>query len=412
MTIDRTAPIFVCKVGSPKSEATERVDQTARILQWSYEDDEAKEDKLTITVDNYDTKAGDSPLWAFGNIISVSWGYEGLMSPVRDCTIQEVTVGPRMQIVAKGGECNMNRVMKSRVFERMKRSEVVAKIAKEYGFASDALIIEDTAIVMSQVTQARMTDWQFIRDLARKEGFEAFHDFDGLHFHKRKIKQAPIREYVWFIDPNQGDLLNWQVKRSAAPGKPGGVKLKGTDAVTGEDFEVTAGEAPDGESIAPVLDVVDAKTETSKDVYREVVGQKYEAATAERTKEAAQREANGIARKQQMDACVLTLSAIGDPRVVAKSLIKLSAVGAVHSGNYYLTNAKHSGAPGKYELQMTGRRDGRTTTAGSAGDSTVTPAPGVEAPGSTNAQDPAPFEEVDATTETTKTTYTDKAGRT
>ena len=56
-----------------------------------YQDSEKKADQLKLTVDNWDLSNFDNPVWRAGNKVTITWGYPGRMSPVRECVIQKVT---------------------------------------------------------------------------------------------------------------------------------------------------------------------------------------------------------------------------------------------------------------------------------------------------------------------------------
>ena len=78
----RTEPVFYVKV-APEGEGAERVDLSHKVLSFVFEDSEKKADKLLLTVDNWDLKNFDDPVWRKGNILEVSWGYPGDMAPAR-----------------------------------------------------------------------------------------------------------------------------------------------------------------------------------------------------------------------------------------------------------------------------------------------------------------------------------------
>jgi len=84
----RTDPQFSVTV-VPEGSTEERVDLSERVLSFVFEDSEKKADKLVLTVDNWDLKNFDDPVWKKGNILEVSWGYPGDMAPTREVVIQK-----------------------------------------------------------------------------------------------------------------------------------------------------------------------------------------------------------------------------------------------------------------------------------------------------------------------------------
>lgn len=173
-------PIFFVRV-SPSGKRPEPLDQSARVRSLEYEDAEDKSDKLKLSVDNYDLSNFDAPIWRTGNHVEVAWGYPGNLSPVRQMKVQKVTGSLVLSVECLDEGVVMNKAARTRSFERTTYSDVVRKVAAEYGFSGAHLHVEDTGEVVPQVTQARMTDAQLLRQLAKRYGFEFYVDFDGLH---------------------------------------------------------------------------------------------------------------------------------------------------------------------------------------------------------------------------------------
>ncbi len=199
---DRSSPVFVVKIGS----GSERLDVSKLVTSFSYEDNESKADKLMLSVDNEDLSNFDDPIWQKGNRIQCSWGYSGAMAPQREVIIQSVKGFSILKIVAHAKSQTMNKKAVTRCFENKTRSEIVELIAKENGFSRKKQHIENTKEVIPISNQAALTDAQFIKRLAHFEGFEFFVDFDGLHFHRRRLGQKPIREVVYYR--GRGEVLS------------------------------------------------------------------------------------------------------------------------------------------------------------------------------------------------------------
>ncbi len=370
----RTEPQLFVSVAGPGG--IDRVDVSQRVISLTYEDDEKKADKLTLKVDNFDLTEFERPTWRKGNILYVSWGYAGALSPERECVILNVKGGTELSIEANGKEMLLNRSHKMRHWENVRRSDVVREIAAEYGFVGDRVDIQDTAVIYPQVTQARLTDYQLIRDLATREKYEFFIDFDGLHFHERNLKQKPIREFVYYTDPLHGDVIAWAIESDIASGKPGSVTVKGRNPDTGENFESTADNtsaqrptlAPTIESPAPVDLIDQASGVQSEGVLPDKPPAASEAIypTAEGTEEGAKREAEGLYSASQLQAIKLTMTCWGDPDTVAKSTAALSGFGPVVSGNYYVTSVKHDVGAG-YTMVLKLRRQGMNKGSGGSG---------------------------------------------
>ena len=391
-------PVLYVRV-SPTGKNLERVeDQTRRILALAYEDDEKQADKLKLTVDNYDLTQIDAPIWRPGNHVEVAWGYAGNMSPARQMKIQNVKGGTVLSIECLDEQVLMSKVQRVRAFENVRRSDVARQIAEEYGWDSAHARIDDTAEVLEQVTQARMTDAQLLRDMAKREGFEFYVDFDGFHFHKRDLAAAPRRRFTWFTDPGRGDVLSWSVDKDVfTGGKTGSVKVVSKDPMkTGPNrgkSEVTAdADAESGRTtLAPEGGLVGVKDGVVISVHDAEDGARAAGAavvpSTEKTAASAQRQASGMFAKAQLQAIELTMECIGDPQMLAKTLVEVHGIGKTLSGNYFVTKVEHKLGAG-YTMTLKLKRDGKSSGATAGGQAFQKSQPKPEAPtgGSENAQ--------------------------
>lgn len=353
---ERSAPRFYVSIRAPGATSAEPVDVSESVTSFSFEDDEAKTDKLTMTVDNYDLSAIEGDLWVTDNIVEFQFGYPGAMSPPREAVIVKVTGFNPLKIEADSKDCLMNRIQRtSKSWEKVKRSDVVKEIVKGYGYDDDKLHIVDTKLVIDHITQGRMTDLQLIKSLAVREGFEFFIDFDGVHFHKRSTKDKPHKTLIYFTDPGEGDILNIEIELDKRA-KHGGIRLEGRDGTTGDPFSVRADNTttPDRSGLADniglhgeeakTIEAVDGVTGQTyeatpadvKDSAQELVGQ-----TSETSEAAAQRLANGLFQKQQLRAAHLTVHVVLDALLFAKAVVEIQGIGTKLSGNWYVKNAKH-----------------------------------------------------------------------
>lgn len=369
-------PCFFVRV-SPSGKNPEPVDQSSRILSLSYEDDESKADKLVLQVDNFDLSNFDAPIWKTGNHVEVSWGYPGNMSPLRQMKIQSVKGSLALAVECLDEVVVMNKVQKVRAFENMSRSQVAEQIAKDYGYGADMIHVDDTEEVLEQITQARMTDMQLLRDMAKREGFEFYVDFDGFHFHPRRLGQAPLRKFVYYTDPDRGDLISWNLENDIfSAGKTASVTVAARDPL---------------KKPPPIKAEASNETETGRDTLAEQAAlqdpmaafarggytlHNSEAAakaaghaiipSTEKTEDSAKRQASGIFKKAAMQGAELTVEARGDPQMLAKRTIEIQGIGKTISGLYYVTSCAHKLGDG-YKMTMKCKRDGKSSATTSAG---------------------------------------------
>jgi hypothetical protein len=376
------APAYEVAVRPPNSAFADRVDITHRVLTLSFEDIETKADKLTITVDNHDLSAFGDPHLQIGNDVVFRFGYPGAWSPEREMKIQKHSGWNPLQIEATGGEIVFGRTVRPEAYwENAKRSDVVRAIGKLYGFTEDRLHIEDTKIVHEQITQGPITDHHFMAALAAKEGFEFYVDFDGLHFHPRRLSQKPLRAFEYFTDPGVGDILNISMDDDRKPGKPGGVTLSVRDPLTKTTTEVRATEQTTADrgalaaerTVVSTFEAIDKVTETTQQPVSmtlpsgnplQGVAQDLKAPSTETTVEGAQRQANAIYAKQQMRAVTLSVNLRGDGRFLAKSIAQFNRLEKL-SGFYYVISVKHDlSQGGGYRMVAKVRRDGHSQRTG------------------------------------------------
>lgn len=338
----RYEPVILVSV-MPEGSLASRVELSDQIVGFEYADCEDKADKLSLRVDNYDLRNFDDPVWRKGNIVDVSWGYPGVMAPTRRCRIQKVTGFLELHVEALGLEVVLNSEHRVRTFEHCSRSEVARRIAKEWGYSSpDNVHIEDTKIVRETIAQGKQTDAQFLRRLAQKEGFQWFIDFDGFHFHQRDLTQDSIRVLEW-RDSDSGtpkEIITMNVENDLTA-KPGTVVVKGRDPVRRRTIDVKA--SHETEQQRPVLaKVQEAPGTDSKPVPGFTnVGQNHIATGTESSEDAAKRVAAGKFRTGQQVAVKIHMEIVGDPNLLAKSVVDLRGVGKRLSQRYYVREVKH-----------------------------------------------------------------------
>lgn len=357
MSYETHEPIFFVRV-KPSEGGDERVDLSSRVLRFEYEDNESAADKLTLSVDNADLVNFDDPVWKKGNKLEVSWGYPGVMAPIRTVQIRKVQGFLTLQVEAHGLEVIANRVVKTRVFDNMSRSSVVRQIAQELGYVDDDVLhIQDTEIVYETISQSRLTDAQFIRRLAHKEGFQWFIDFDGFHFHERDIAQTPIRTYTYFnIGHTDSNILDIDIKNDVTA-KPGRVKRKGRDPLNRKDVDGEADNDTDTKRGVTSEKIEAIDPETGDSLGMKDIGHEDTKPTSEESDAAARREAAGRFRNAQQVAVKLSLTVRGDPTILAKSIFELANVGKRLSQRYYIRKAVHTIESG-YTVRLDAVSDG------------------------------------------------------
>ena len=363
MALDRSA-FFLSVVVQPEGEKGARLDVSDRILGFTFVDSAKKADKLTLTLDNFDLAEFDNPTFRKGGLVTVTWGYAEIKHPPVTCRIQSVKGGLQLRVEALARSIDMNKVKRSRVFGSMKISDIALQIAGEWGYSGDMLHVEDTSIMWGAVAQGGLTDAQFLAKHAKREGFQFYVDWSGFHFHQPNLGQRPRRVLEYFTSET-GDIKDDFDVENDITARAGTVVVHGRNPMPRKDFAATADNAstkrqglapnPEAEGETYVMD----RSTGAVSVRQRVAGE--HAVTAAPTEAAAKRHADAAFRGAQLGTVKMKMNIIGDPAMLAKSVVEVRGLGKRLSGNYYVSSVTHKGG-GKsaYECELEMRRDGHS----------------------------------------------------
>jgi phage protein D len=332
---------------------------TDKVLSFSYKDAERKTDSVKITVDNSDLSQFDDPVWRKGGKIRVSWGYPGAMAPERTCVITSVKGFRELSIEANGEDVTFNTVSRQRSFEGKTISEIAAQIAGEYGYGEDVRFIDDTEERRDVVTQANLTDAQFLRQHASESGFEFYVDFDGFHFHERRLGEPPVRLLRYHIDPNQGDFIGDPNIDNDLTARPGRVRTRGRNPRERTDINVDTNNDSDGDrdSLTEILELIDRVTGDASTVEIAVANETTVRSSSSNTNRA-ERRSRGRFRRAQQVAVKMSANIIGDPVLLAKTIVQVEGIGRRLSIKYYITEIVHDLSSSGYECKIKMVSDG------------------------------------------------------
>jgi phage protein D len=319
--------------------------------------------------------------------------------------IQKVTGFQTLAVEGLAKSVLMNKVARCRTFENMKRSDVVKQLAQENGYGAALQDVDDTEHVLPLITQARMTDAQLLRRLADREGFEFYVDFDGLHFHQRRLGQRPVRALRWFTAPEVGEVLSINIENDVTA-KPGAVDVRGRDPIAKRDITQRGSNAEtQRDSLAPVIELVDPETGATRLEQRNISEAIHP--SAEASDDTAKREADARYRRAQHLTVELSATVLGDPSLLAKTVFEMQGIGQRLSGKYYVREAKHKLDGSGYTVELKCVRDGTSELGGA-------PSQGKPNRGKAADNDPGalrPVEVVDPETGATHIEYHDARGR-
>ncbi len=221
----------------------------------------------------------------------------------------------------------LHRGTKTRAFIQSKDSDIVSKIAREAGLSVQA---DATTQVFPHVFQYGVSDWNFIHERARRNGFEVMVDDGKLYFRKPTSSQSSTN-LEW-----GKSMLSFQPRMSLTK-QVNTVKVKGWDPV---QKQAILGQASSSSS-SPTTGVNGWGGSLSQSAF---------SGTAEvlevRQPVHSQAEANTIAQAilDQINAGFLEAegTAFGDPALKPGAKVNITKVGTKFSGNYVVTTARHT----------------------------------------------------------------------
>lgn len=339
---DRSAPIFYVRVAPGTGAESTPLDLSDRVTSFRYEDKERAADRLTLTVDNSDLLLFDDPAFKPGMHLEVTWGYVGAMAPARVCVVTKISGSLSLSVEARALSVLMNTKQQTRTFTGMRVSDVARRLARDYGYETDRIDIEETPNVLATIPQSRLTDAQFLRRLAEREGFEFWIDHEGFHFHTRRVDRAPVRVLTYFIDQEGGDILDgWSIEDDITA-RPARTRARGRDPLERQDIDEEGSDETDRDrsTLASIRAIPDPETGAIR-VEREV-GQAEIHPTSAPDASTARREARGRFRRTQQTAVKMRVPIIGDPDLLAKTVIEIRGMGRRLSQRYYVRDASHT----------------------------------------------------------------------
>lgn len=327
-----------------------------RLLSMKVQDKDKGKDTLELTFRNDDYQMIESPVFAKGQKLLVTWGWPGEMVVPRRFIVQKVTGSDNVVVKCHCRLSLMDREKKTRFEKNITHSEFVRKVVEEYGYSGTFQWVEETK-VRADVTQANTTDARFIHRLAKRNGFVFYEDATGIHFHKRNLQAEPVRWFTYRQDEGRGDIISaprFDINMSRGVAK---IKVTYRDPLTKEYGTVEAG---------PDTTEIDTLGEESEIGNADDSGQGLRAARMTRvdtrygglmTKEEAQVEADARYYETASRRYKMETEIVGDDRVGAKLIVGFAGIADSLDGLYYISEADHTVAAGKWTIGLKCRKD-------------------------------------------------------
>lgn len=328
------------------------------VSKFEYEDDEAKIDKLTLTVANPGLRFKDDPRWKEGCRFRVRFGYLSDISDVKNVVIAHARPhfgkDQTIVMVAFNLQQDMNKKANPVNWGVLSSSDVARRIAERYRFKLEVEESND-ARRQARVQPAGVTDIQYLMNLAKQINWDCFIEGETLHFHKKKYDTPAVLEYVYYTDTT-GSLLEFEpdVNMTAPPG----VAKAGTDNKDAHTESAAAGRPP---SRYRALDNNNAQVGQlipGRIGPRNYAGEGGLVGPSHETDpRVIARHGEAAGQRVDMDAIKATAKMIGTPRLRARTMIRISGVDQQYSGNWRVAKSKHVIDKSGYKADCNLKRD-------------------------------------------------------
>src|SRR5262245_16019738 len=274
----------------------------------------------------------DGTTFPIGGELEVKLAQDGSLETVFQGEITAVELEaneetlPSLTVRGYARSHRLHRNRRNRSFLSMTDGDIVQQVAQEGGLSAE---VDATTTTHDYVLQYEQTDWEFLKHLAARNGYELLVANRVLHFRKpQNDQESGLEQKLW------ENLIGVRVKLSTA--------FQADEVVVrGWDFkakQAIVGTASSG-SLAPKIG--EAKTGAQMagvfgNAKLHVVNQP----VADQT--AADTLASAI--YQELDGAFVEAegSCVGDPRLKAGLTLKMEALGTRLSGTYYLTSVVHT----------------------------------------------------------------------
>lgn len=224
----------------------------------------------------------------------------------------------------------LHRGTKSKVFVQVTDSDIVSQIASAAGLTAT---VDATSEVYKHVFQYGVSDWAFIHERARRNGYEVLVDDRKLYFRKAAVSGNAVATLAWGVD-----LIRFQPRLSLVK-QVEKVTVKGWDPKT---KQAIVGQATTSSS-SPQVGLGNWGGALAQTAFSsaEVIEVRHPVGT--------QREAEKMAQAMldEINAGFLQAegSVIGNPNLKPGVKIQIKDVGTKFSGTYVVTTTRHTYDP-------------------------------------------------------------------
>ncbi|MCB0401163.1 MAG: type VI secretion system tip protein VgrG [Flavobacteriales bacterium] len=282
----------------------------------------------------------DSDTFKPGTEIEIKLGYQSKNDSIFKGVVLSESIsvsdgGTSLRVYCKDKSDVLTKNNETANYVKKKDSEIIESIISAAGLTAD---VTATTVVREEVNKPQQSDWDFICELAEKNGMVIITDAGKVTVTKPDLSTDPALQIQFGYD-----MLDFDTEINSAD-QYSGVKCSGWDIATLKRIEATASEPTvneegdeDGSALSEALsaNVLELKSAAT---YQQDELQAWADATLLRIR---------LSRFQG------SVSFHGSAKAKVNSLIKLMGLSDRFNGNSYISGIKHSVSPGNWQTTAT-----------------------------------------------------------
>jgi len=306
------------------------VDITDKVSKIRFEDCVNEDNLLVIDIDHADNDFIDEVSSMKGDMLIFQYGFlQGAKTGNRLAEIKSIEVTysdeTKLKIKCHDSGFAIKKQISNRIYEDMTASDIVAYIAKEFGFEAE---IQDTTEAYT-IPQGNKTYFEFIKRLAQKEGLDFFITDNIIKFKSRDLSKE-AKKLFEFGDGKE--VLSFKPKYEDK-GSSNKVSSAGIDSDTGNAFSLFT--KPEGMKESGL-----AKRLIKFDINGNRLNTPSESGSTKVTPETNQNLIKKQTDKEVEDSILSNMTATLqielDTTVEVEDIITMSGVAKEHAGNWYV----------------------------------------------------------------------------
>ena len=264
---------------------------------------------------------------------------EGSISAIEPDFRQNGTL--QLHIRGFDASVSLSQGKKSNTYLKKTDSQIIKAIATGNRLTA---MVDSTTQKREHVTQLNQTDWEFIQQLAARNGMKIYYQKDKLHCKKIDSMSSATVTLNW-----GGNLGSFRPRMSA-------LGQKSTYTTTGWDTK-TKQKISSKSSTATTTAFRDigART-TGGSSLKDVTGSKAKSAAinlfADSSSDLAEASKSALLEYESNFVQAEGECIVGEPKLLAGTVVKIEDVGKTFSGKYFITEARHEFEGGQYHVSF------------------------------------------------------------